>query len=186
MDNMTATPTRFLATPVRKIISGGQTGVDRGALLAAIEVGIPHGGYCPKGRLAEDGVIDARFMLQETDSAQYHVRTERNVVESDGTLIIHRGPLVGGTALTEKFALRHRRPCLRVNLDHPVQPEAICRWLRTHRIETLNIAGPRESSQPGIEEDARQLVHLVLRGRDDFPRQRPSRTVAIAPFLGKR
>jgi len=160
---MESTP--ILAVPVRKIISGGQTGVDRGALIAAIELGVPHGGYCPKGRLAEDGVIDARFELTETDSAQYHVRTERNVVEADGTVIIHRGPPVGGTALTEKFALRHRRPCLRVNLDQPVQPEAIRRWLRTHRIATLNIAGPRETSQPGIAEDTRKLVRQILESR---------------------
>src|SRR5258706_8881055 len=94
---------------VCKIISGGQTGVDRGALLAAIELGIPHGGYCPRGRLAEDGVIDGRFELTELESPQYHIRTERNVIESDGTIIIHRGPLFGGTALTEKFACRHNR-----------------------------------------------------------------------------
>lgn len=151
-----------LSISVRKIIAGGQTGVDRGALVAAIELGLAHGGYCPRGRLAEDGIIDGRFDLTETESAQYHVRTERNVVESDGTLIIHRGPLRGGTALTREFASRHQRPCLLVDLNQPVHPEGIRNWLREHRIATLNVAGPRESSQPGIEEDSRQLVRLLL------------------------
>ncbi|MBC7855224.1 MAG: hypothetical protein IAF94_17475, partial [Pirellulaceae bacterium] len=89
----------MVGTLVRKIVSGGQTGVDRGALIAAIELGIEHGGYCPRGRLAEDGVIEARFQLTQTDSAAYHIRTEKNVVESSGTLIVYRGLLVGGTAL---------------------------------------------------------------------------------------
>src|SRR5262245_9896947 len=88
-------PPLIAGTLVRKIVSGGQTGVDRGALIAALELGIEHGGYCPRGRLAEDGVIESQFQLTETDSAAYHVRTEKNVVESRGTLIVHRGPLVG-------------------------------------------------------------------------------------------
>jgi hypothetical protein len=120
-----------------------------------------HGGYCPRGRLAEDGAIDGRFHLTETESSAYHVRTEKNVLESDGTLIVHRGPLVGGTALTETFALRHNKPCLKIDLARPQPPvrvETIRAWLRKHRLAVLNVAGPRESSQPGIQEEARHLV----------------------------
>lgn len=146
----------------RRIISGGQSGVDRGALLAAIELGIQHGGWCPRGRLAEDGPIDERFQLLETESSQYHVRTERNVTDSNGTLIIHRGPLTGGTALTERFAHLHGKHCLLVDLQKPVLPAEILAWIAQHRISVLNIAGPRESSVPGIQEDARQLVYLLF------------------------
>lgn len=165
------------ATLVRKIISGGQTGVDRGALIAAIELGIEHGGYCPRGRLAEDGPIDARFQLVETESGAYHVRTEKNVLDACGTLILHRGPIVGGTALTETFALRHQRPCLKIDFSDPQPPvrvEVIRAWLRKLRIQILNVAGPRESSQPGIGEETRQLLHDLATGAFTVRRMRGS------------
>ena len=174
----------IVGTLVRKIISGGQTGVDRGALLAAIDLGIEHGGYCPRGRLAEDGAIDARFQLTETDSTAYHIRTEKNVGESGGTLIVYRGLLVGGTALTEKFALRHQRPCLSIDLNQPQPPvrvEVVRGWLRKHRIEVLNIAGPRERSQPGIQEETRQLVHDIATGAFTVRRVRGSLESVAAP-----
>jgi hypothetical protein len=145
-----------------RIISGGQTGVDRAALDVARTLGIAHGGWCPRGRLAEDGPIDARYDLQETESRQYHVRTEKNVVDSDGTLIIHRGPLSGGTELTRQFAQRHRRPLLAIDLDLPFEPRTFHSWLAAQPIATLNVAGPRESSLPGIAEDARQLLMELL------------------------
>lgn len=172
-------------TLVRRIISGGQTGVDRGALMAAIELGLEQGGYCPRGRLAEDGPIDARFQLVETDSRAYHVRTEKNVLESCGTLIVHRGPLVGGTALTETFALRHQRPCLKIDLNQPQPPvrvEVIRGWLRKQRIAVLNIAGPRESSQPGIQEETRQLVHDIATGAFTVRRVRGSLESVATPI----
>ncbi|MGI8980117.1 MAG: putative molybdenum carrier protein [Pirellulaceae bacterium] len=181
------TPPLIVGTLVRKIISGGQTGVDRGALVAAIELGIEHGGYCPRGRLAEDGPIDGRFQLTPTDSAAYHIRTEKNVDQSSGTLIVYRGLLVGGTALTEKFALRHQRPCLNIDMNQPQPPvrvEVIRGWLRKHRIEVLNIAGPRESSQPGIQEETRQLVHDIATGAFTIRRQQGSlESVASQPAL---
>ncbi|MEM8679348.1 MAG: putative molybdenum carrier protein, partial [Planctomycetota bacterium] len=93
-----------------KVVSGGQTGVDRGALDAAIYLGLPHGGWCPRGRLAEDGVIPARYELQETTAPQYAVRTEKNVIDSDATLILHSGPLSGGTKYTRAMAEKHQRP----------------------------------------------------------------------------
>ena len=177
----------IVGTSVRRIISGGQTGVDRGALIAAIELGIKHGGYCPRGRLAEDGAIDAHFQLTETETSSYHVRTEKNVLESSGTLIIHRGPLVGGSALTETFALRHQRPCLKIDLNQPQPPvrvEVIRGWLRKQRIAVLNIAGPRESSQPGIQEETRQLLHDIATGAFTVRRVRSSlESVATEPAL---
>ena len=143
---------------VNKIISGGQTGVDRGALDAAIALGISHGGWCPLGRLAEDGRIPNRYQLQETDSPDYPVRTERNVLDSDATLILYRGQLSGGTLLTHRFADEHQRPCLAVDLDAPLSPAEVRQWLQAHRVEVLNVAGPRESQSPGIEIMARDFI----------------------------
>jgi hypothetical protein len=149
-----------------KIISGGQTGVDRGALDAAIGLGIPHGGWCPRGRLAEDGRIPARYALSETDSPEYWVRTEQNVIDSDATLILCRRPEgtrpTGGTELTMRMADRHGRPCLVVNLDQPGHIEEVRRWLQDHRVEVLNVAGPRESQSPGIAAQAKQFLSGLL------------------------
>jgi hypothetical protein len=153
---------------VEKIISGGQTGVDRGALEAAIELGIPHGGWCPLGRLAEDGAIDPRYQLRETDSPEYHVRTRQNVIDSDATLILHRGPIAGGTDLTRRLALEHGRPILLVDLAEPVDYDSFRSWLQTHSIRTLNIAGPRQSTCPGITEKTRDVL-LCLLQQATFP-----------------
>ncbi len=141
-----------------KIISGGQTGVDRGALDAAIALGIPHGGWCPQGRLAEDGRIADRYELSQTDSPEYRVRTEQNVIDSDATLILCRGRPSGGTELTLRLAEQHGRPCLVLDLDQPPQPEEVRRWLQDHRVEVLNIAGPRETQSPGIAAQANQFL----------------------------
>jgi hypothetical protein len=145
-----------------RIISGGQTGVDRGALDAAIALGIPHGGWCPRGRLAEDGRIPDRYELAETDSPEYRVRTEQNVVNSDATLILCRGPLSGGTELTLRLAEQHGRPCLVLDVDRPPRPEDVRQWLADHEVAVLNIAGPRESQCPGIAAQANQFVGKVL------------------------
>ena len=141
-----------------KIISGGQTGVDRGALDAAIALGIPHGGWCPQGRLAEDGRIPDGYELSETDSPEYRVRTEQNVIDSDATLILCRGRPSGGTELTLRLAEQHGRPCLVLDLDQPPQPEEVRRWLQDHHVEVLNIAGPRETQSPGIAAHANRFV----------------------------
>jgi hypothetical protein len=155
-----------------RIVSGGQTGVDRGALNAAIELKIPHGGWCPRGRRAEDGAIPANYQLEELPSASYAARTERNVLDSDGTLILCRGRLMGGTALTRRLARRHARPCLRIRLPELAagngQPAAqklldrAAAWIVEHRIHTLNVAGPRESQAPGIEQQAAAFLRLLL------------------------
>jgi hypothetical protein len=144
-----------------RIISGGQTGVDRGALDAAMALGIPHGGWCPKGRRAEDGVIPPSYQLSETESAEYAVRTERNVLESDATLILCRGIPSGGTALTLWLAQRHGKPYLIIDLDRS-SPANARRWLTTVRPATLNVAGPRESTAPGIASHACDFLMRLL------------------------
>jgi hypothetical protein len=150
---------------VLKIVSGGQTGVDRGALDAAIELGLPHGGWCPRGRRAEDGTIPLRYRLHQTDSPAYRVRTEQNVLDSDGTLILHLGRLAGGTELTRRLAHQHGKPCLVVNLRDPLGGDEIRQWLASHRIETLNVAGPRESQSPGIQAQTHQFLVTLFKGR---------------------
>ena len=108
------------ASSLLKIVSGGQTGVDRGGLKAAIDSNLPHGGWCPKGRRAEDGVIPAEFELRETKTDRYEERTELNVIDSDGTLLFYRDEIVGGTRLTQRMARKHRRPLLELNLSDPL------------------------------------------------------------------
>ena len=143
---------------ITRIITGGQTGVDRAALDAAMELGIPHGGWCPRGRLAEDGRIPQKYHLKETPSPDYAVRTRWNVQSADGTLILYREPLEGGTALTWQLAVELEKPVLLVELGFPPVFEAFRLWLRENLIHTLNIAGSRESQRPGIHAETRQLL----------------------------
>ena len=121
-----------------KIVSGGQTGVDRAALDVALAVGIAHGGWCPRGRRAEDWVIPSQYLLTEADSLEYAVRTEKNVLESDGTLILCRGVISGGTKLTRQLALEHGKPCLVVDLDGPPPRDDVYGWISQSGIKTLN------------------------------------------------
>ncbi len=143
---------------IQRVVSGGQTGVDRAALDAALELGIPCGGWCPKGRLAEDAPLDARYPLAESSSADYAQRTTWNVRDSDGTLILNRGALTGGTLQTADDAARLRKPCLIVDLDLPLDIAAIENWIASYAIHTLNVAGPRESKAPGIYQAARRCL----------------------------
>ena len=134
-----------------QIISGGQTGVDRGALDAAIELGIDHGGVCPRGRLAEDGRIPNRYALTELSSRKYAVRTEQNVFDSDATLIMYNGSLSGGTAFTHRMCIKNRKPFLLFDLTKPLEIEEVTDWLTDNAVCKLNCAGPRESANPGIQ-----------------------------------
>lgn len=131
---------------IRKVISGGQTGVDRAGLDAAMEAGIPTGGYCSLGRMAEDGTIPECYPMIELDSSVYSHRTEKNVVASDGTLILNMGELKEGTLLTRGFAAKHGKPYLVVQLDvqKVIKQERVINWLEEQEIQILNIAGPRE------------------------------------------
>jgi len=152
----------FVRHGVEKIVSGGQTGVDRGALDAAIELGVVHGGWCPKGRRAEDGTIPERSQLRESASPDYAFRTEQNVVDSDATLIIYRQRLRGGTALTNRLAKEHSKPLKRVRLDLASDLITVTEWLAEHSVRELNVAGPRESSDPGIYDEAVSFLTRLL------------------------
>ncbi len=147
---------------VERLVSGGQTGVDQGALDAAIALGIPHGGWCPRGRRSEAGPIAASYQLRECDSPAYSERTERNVVDSDGTLIVTCGPPQGGTALTQRLAAAHGKPCLVIDVcQGEVDLDSIRSWLAEHAIRVLNVAGPRESNWPGAHDAAYSLIRAL-------------------------
>lgn len=147
---------------VARIVSGGQTGVDQAALDVAIAHEIPHGGWCPRGRRAEDGRIPERYAVREHDSPDYAARTEQNVVDSDATLVLAIGTPDGGTALTVRLATRHARPCLVVDLDDPPPVAAVVTWLRAKAVGVLNVAGPRESTRPGVSGRAAAYLDEVL------------------------
>ena len=147
---------------IEKIISGGQTGVDRAALDVAKELGIPCGGWCPQGRRAEDGRIPDHYPLQEASSKEYPVRTRLNVEDSDGTLILTAGSPTGGTALTLKLARQLHKPFLLADLARDANPSVLGPWIRKNLIGVLNVAGPREGESSGIYELASAFMRTAL------------------------
>lgn len=150
--------------PMLKIVSGGQTGVDRAALDAALACGLPIGGWCPAGRRAEDGPIPQRYPLVETGSARYPQRTAWNVRDSDATLILTLRELDSGSKLTAEVAQRLGKPCLVASLNsYPdtIDLQELLPWTVDDAV--LNIAGPRESRCPGIYARAFGFLVTVLR-----------------------
>ncbi len=150
---------------VRRIVSGGQTGADRGALDAALALGIEHGGWCPAGRRAEDGEVPARYQLREAASREYAQRTKLNVRDSDGTIVFTRGTPTGGSALTLAHATALAKPVLHVDLAALDVAHAAARvraWCAAEKIAILNIAGSRESQTPGIAATVQNIVELAL------------------------
>ena len=148
-----------------KIVSGGQTGADRGALDAALELNHPCGGWCPKGRTSEDGPIPDVYPLREHSSEAHAARTEANVIDSDGTLIVTSGPPEGGTALTVDFARKHSKPFYVVDLtgsSGTVDIQKIWQWGYEHQVFVLNVAGPRESKCPGMQQQVQDIVRSLL------------------------
>jgi len=146
---------------IDKIISGGQTGAGRAALDFAIANGIPYGGWLPKGRKTEDGTLDLKYKLQEMPTTDYPKRTERNVLDADGTVIISHGFLTGGSALTREFAKKHQKHWIHIDLKELVIKEAaerLAEWLMRHEIKVLNVAGPRARKDPAIYE---ATLHLL-------------------------
>lgn len=138
---------------VVRIISGGQTGADQGGLDAAIALGLAHGGWLPKGRRTEAGPLPGHYRLEELASSSYAERTERNVIAADATLILSRGPLTAGSALTAALAASHGRPCLHLDLSRLSVSGASAQlgaWLQKEGVEVLNVAGPRASKDPEI------------------------------------
>ena len=152
------------ASVIKKIISGGQTGADQGALDAAIKLGIPHGGWIPKGRLTEKGPLPDKYELTEMPGTSYTLRTQQNVIDSDGTLIISHGELTEGSDYTRKMALKHHRPWLHINLNKTPAFKAanlISSWIKENTIEILNVAGPRESKDSLIYQDVSKIIESV-------------------------
>ena len=146
---------------IQKIVSGGQTGVDRAALDAALDQNVAVGGWCPRGRRAEDGPISAQYPLRETPSADYAQRTAWNVRDSDGTLIIARDKPEGGTALTVREASRRGKPLLQIKRPN-TDLASVCDWIEQHDIAVLNVAGPRASEAPGIYAEAKAFITRLL------------------------
>jgi len=137
-----------------KIISGGQTGADQGALDAALAVNHPCGGWCPEGRKSEAGRIPDKYPVTEHASSSYPDRTEANVADSDGTLIFTYGTPSAGTLLTVELAIRHEKPFCVFDLDEDplnMEPEFIWLWGQDSDVYVLNVAGPRESDKPGTQ-----------------------------------
>ena len=165
---------------ITKIISGGQAGADRGGLDAAIHCDLPHGGWCPRGRIAEDGVIPPEYHLNEMTSAEYLPRTKANVFDSDATVIFTYGPLKGGALKTAAYAHHLEKHWHEVDLSRttPKTVMEIMMWLAGDEelndydeyvaypppLEcVLNVAGSRESQAPGIQEAVFSLMVDVLR-----------------------
>lgn len=153
---------------ISKIVSGAQTGADRGGLDAAMYCKLPYGGWVPKGRLAEDGTVPGIYTeLRETETRSYLTRTEANVADSDATVIFTRGKLKGGSLKTAEFARKHNRPMLHVDLansDRSMAIEAVALWLRTDCPDScaLNVAGQRESKAPGIQREVMVMMVDII------------------------
>jgi len=170
--------------PITRIITGGQTGADRGGLDAAIECGIPHGGWCPKGRKAEDGVIPDKYQLLELGSKDYLKRTEQNVIDSDATLVFTLGRLSGGSLRTVEFAHSHEKPWMHIDVntwDRGGIVKQIVDWLEGRGdydhdeyvaqppIDCiLNVAGSRESKADGIQELVKEIMVGVIQNVDGW------------------
>ncbi len=151
---------------LQKIISGGQTGADQGALDVAISLEIDHGGWLPKGRKTENGALPLSYRLEEMDSTHYASRTRQNVIDSDGTLIISHGALTGGSALTRTLAQQHQRPCLHANMtiwSVKTAAHKIAQWIAHHHISVLNVAGPRASSDARIYAVTTDVLKAVVK-----------------------
>jgi hypothetical protein len=147
--------------PVERIVSGGQTGADRAALDFAIANGIPHGGWCPRGRKAEDGALERCYELKETPEEEYPQRTEWNVRDSDGTVIFSITPgLTGGSKLTAELAEELGKPCLHLSQlrDGPNAVARLRSFVLDHHVRVLNVAGPRASNEPAV---ARFLIETL-------------------------
>lgn len=165
--------------PITKIVNGGQTGADRGGLDAAMYCDVPHGGWCPKGRKAEDGIIPPQYQLREMPSSDYLSRTRQNVIESDATVVFTLGKATGGSLRTIEFAMGRQKPWHHIDVDLEGRQRAvsqIVQWLsgeiaydyNQYQIKppdncVLNVAGSRESKADGIQQLVAAIMVDVLR-----------------------
>ena len=164
----------FVAGDGFMVVSGGQSGADRAALDWAIGQGVRHGGWCPRGRRTEDGVLPQHYLLQETPSASYLQRTEWNVRDSDATLIFTlTDRLDGGSKRTATFADSLNKPWLHVRPG--VHSKYVARFLLRHGVKTLNVAGKRESSAPGIGDLVQQVLSQAVHAPSAGTPQSPER-----------
>jgi len=156
---------RKVSLNVTKIVSGGQTGADRAALDFAIKHNVSYGGWIPKGRKTEYGRLPDHYQLQEMPTPDYSKRTEQNVLDSDGTLIVSHGHLTGGPDLTEYLAEKHEKPYVHIDLNNLTIEEAsiiINKWIQRHKIAILNVAGPRDSKDPMIYQATMDLLKAAF------------------------
>ncbi|MHC4840200.1 MAG: putative molybdenum carrier protein [Planctomycetota bacterium] len=154
-----------MSLTLSQIISGGQAGADRGALDAAIDLGIEHGGVCPKGRKFDDGLIPDKYQLQEHGSSDFLDRAESNVVNSDATLILTFGRLTGASRQTAEIARKHNKVWLHLDLNAEATNyavKAVGTWLGDHGVKTLNVGGGAESESAGLQGAVRDLLNRVL------------------------
>lgn len=147
---------------IRVIISGGQTGVDRAAHDFAMKKGILCTGWCPKGRSAEDGVIPPKYPLIETEDEAHETRTEANVRDSDGTLILVNASPDEGTMYSMEMAYKHEKPFYMHDISKDIMPDIIAHWLRKFNVTLLHIAGPKESHSPGIHDAAMSILEQLF------------------------
>ena len=152
-------------TRLAKIISGGQAGVDRGALDSAIARRFPCGGWCPAGRLAEDGQIPDHYPVVEVEEGGYKQRTLRNVLDSDGTAILYFGQIEGGTEQTLLFCIKNHKPYKLVDAEEVSAERAallLASFVQQYGIERLNVAGPRQSRAPKAHAYAYTVINLLI------------------------
>lgn len=155
---------------IDKIISGGQTGADIAALDVALHYNFPHGGWCPRGRLSLDGPIPAKYLLTETPSSGYPQRTEWNVRDSDGTVVFtYAKEPTGGSLKTVQLTKKHNKPCLHVSRSMYDPAAKIIKFVSDYDIRELNVAGSRESKEPGIYEWVKDILSYAFFWSDDHP-----------------
>jgi len=151
---------------IKEIISGGQTGAERAALDVAIKLDIPHGGWIPNGRKTENGKLPEKYQLQEMPPASYSKRTEENVIDSDGTLILSHGKLTGGSVFTREMAMKHGQPWFHIDFDKVNAFDAahlINSWVVRQGISVLNVAGPRATKDPKIYQATAKVLETAVR-----------------------
>jgi hypothetical protein len=154
------------------IVSGGQTGADRAALDWALKHNLPCGGWCPKGRKAEDGPIDSKYPLKETPSSSYLQRTEWNVRDSDATVLFSIQPtLSGGSKRTMEFARKQEKPCLHLCAADSAPADRLKAFTEEHRVTILNVAGPRASNEPGVGEFVMRILDKAFGETDEGVRR---------------